>query len=61
LILEKKLPATEPFPGIGFQITTEKNSTDDLPRNEQNRTNPIIGGNIACFCGKARDNPAASS
>jgi hypothetical protein len=29
--------ATKPFPGIGFQITTETNSTDDLPCNEQNR------------------------
>jgi len=36
--LEQYLPATEPFPRIGFQITTEENSTDDLPRNEQNRT-----------------------
>jgi hypothetical protein len=33
--------ATELFPGIGFQITTEANSTDDLPSNEQNRFNPI--------------------
>jgi len=44
--LEKKLPATEPFPGIGFQITTETTSTDDLPRNEQNRTNPITANTI---------------
>src|ERR1700674_1438843 len=36
--LEQYLPATEPFPRIGFQITTERDSTDDLPRNEQNRT-----------------------
>jgi hypothetical protein len=39
--LETKLPATEPFPGFGFQITTEAISADDLPRNEQNRSNPI--------------------
>ena len=33
LMLEK-LPASEPFPGIGFQITTEEFSADDLPCNE---------------------------
>jgi hypothetical protein len=36
--LEPYLPATEPFPGTGFQITPEEISADDLPRNEQNRT-----------------------
>ena len=36
-----KLRATEPFPGIGFQITTEASSADDLPRNEQTELNPI--------------------
>jgi hypothetical protein len=34
----KKLPASELFPGIGFQITTEGTSANDLPCNEQNRT-----------------------
>src|SRR3954464_9728689 len=27
----------EPFPRIGFQITKEPNSTDDLPSKEENR------------------------
>src|SRR6476469_1767120 len=31
----------EPFPRIGFQITKEPNSTDDLPSKEENRLNPM--------------------
>src|SRR5207237_5710354 len=33
-------------------------STDDLPRNEQNRTNPITCASIVCFCRNARGNPS---
>jgi len=43
LIGKLRLPATEPFPRVGFQITTETNSANDSPCNEQNRTNPIDG------------------
>jgi hypothetical protein len=49
--LEQKLPATEPFPRTGFQTTTEEISADDLPRNEQNRLNPI-GGDFRPHSGK---------
>jgi len=41
LIGKLRLPATEPFPRVGFQITTETNSANDSPCNEQNRTNPM--------------------
>ncbi len=36
---EKRLPARKPFPKTGFQITTEKDPPDDLPRYEQKQTN----------------------
>ena len=32
------MPAAEPFPGIGFQITTQEIPTDDLPCYEQEQT-----------------------
>jgi len=35
VIFGANLRATELFPGIGFQITNETNSPDDLPRKEQ--------------------------
>src|SRR5712692_4005862 len=49
-LIWKNLPASEPFPGVGFQITTEEFSADDLPCNEQNRTNPI-----GCYCRRVYD------
>jgi hypothetical protein len=48
LILENNCPATELFPRVGFQITTEENSTDDLPRNERTELNPI-DSTFVCF------------
>jgi len=32
------MPAAEPFPGIGFQITIQEIPTDDLPCYEQEQT-----------------------
>ncbi|MGA8658034.1 MAG: hypothetical protein WB586_17970 [Chthoniobacterales bacterium] len=32
------MPAAEPFPGIGFQITTQEIPIDDLPCYEQEQT-----------------------
>jgi hypothetical protein len=32
------MPAAEPFPGIGFQITIQESPTDDLPCYEQEQT-----------------------
>jgi hypothetical protein len=34
------LPALEPFPRTGFQITIEKTSPDDLPSFELEQTGP---------------------
>jgi len=32
------MPAAEPFPRIGFQITIESDPPDDLPSNEPEQT-----------------------
>jgi hypothetical protein len=40
-LIWKNYPATEPFPGIGFQTTNERRSPDDLPRSEVKQCNPI--------------------
>ena len=32
------MPAADPFPGIGFQITIQEIPTDDLPCYEQEQT-----------------------
>jgi hypothetical protein len=34
------MPAAEPFPGIGFQITIQEIPIDDLPCYEQEQTGP---------------------
>jgi hypothetical protein len=54
--LEQYLPATEPFPGTGFQITPEEISADDLPRNEQNRKLNPIGEHCRRLCSKRKPN-----
>jgi hypothetical protein len=36
------LPAPEPFPKTGFQITIEKTSPDDLPRFELEQAGDIM-------------------
>jgi hypothetical protein len=38
LVLEQFAASYEPFPRIGFQITKEPNSTDDLPSKETEQT-----------------------
>jgi hypothetical protein len=37
------MPAAEPFPGIGFQITIQEIPIDDLPCYEQEQTDPRFG------------------
>ena len=37
------MPAVEPFPGIGFQITIQEIPIDDLPCYEQEQTDRSLG------------------